>query len=241
MFQQSFLQTSTAASSSRRRSTFVAVSVQVLLVAAAIIIPRLYIEALPLRAMTPTGSVSVAAYHPDTPTPTRSGGQAPSMPARMIYSLGATRRECIACRQSSTGVDSSTEPELVEIASTCSGSNCYPISDFKPPLVAVATPTPAPRVPRPVSRLNPGILLYSVQPQYPDVAKRIGQQGTVNLHAIIAADGRISELKVVDGPSFLQRSALDAVSQWRYRPYILNGQPVPVETTIQVRFTLQQQ
>jgi len=81
--------------------------------------------------------------------------------------------------------------------------------------------------------------MSGIQPVYPDLPRRMGVQGTVFLHAIIATDGHISELKVVDGPPLLQKAAYEAVSQWRYRPYVLNGQAVSVETTIQVKFTLQ--
>jgi protein TonB len=62
--------------------------------------------------------------------------------------------------------------------------------------------------------------------------------GTVVLQGIIAKDGHIKNLKVVSGPSLLQDAALDAVRQWMYRPYLLNGEPVEVETTINVVFTL---
>jgi protein TonB len=63
-------------------------------------------------------------------------------------------------------------------------------------------------------------------------------QGTVILAATIAKDGAIANLRVLSGPAVLQQSALDAVSQWRYRPYLLNDQPVEVETTVNVIFTL---
>jgi protein TonB len=62
--------------------------------------------------------------------------------------------------------------------------------------------------------------------------------GTVVLKATISATGHIKNLEVVSGPSLLQQAALDAVRQWVYRPYLLNGQPVEVMTTINVVFTL---
>ncbi len=61
-------------------------------------------------------------------------------------------------------------------------------------------------------------------------------RGIVRLHAIIATDGTIQSLNVIDGPPLLIVAARDAVRQWRYRPYILNGQPVEVETMITVNF-----
>ena len=58
------------------------------------------------------------------------------------------------------------------------------------------------------------------------------------LAAVIAKDGTVANLRVVSGPSQLQRSALDAVRQWRYKPYLLNGNPIEVDTTVQVLYTL---
>jgi TonB family protein len=75
-------------------------------------------------------------------------------------------------------------------------------------------------------------------PVYPEQAKKDRLQGKVVLAAIIAKDGTVANLRVVSGPSPLERSALDAVRQWRYKPYLLNGNPIEVNTTIQVLFTL---
>ena len=70
------------------------------------------------------------------------------------------------------------------------------------------------------------------------MARRAGIQGDVVLHAIIGTDGRILELRVVSGSPLLVRAAVDAVQQWRYQPTLLDGEPVEVETTITVTFTL---
>lgn len=83
-----------------------------------------------------------------------------------------------------------------------------------------------------------GQLIYKVTPLYPPIAVAARAEGTVVLQAIISKTGAIENLRVVGGPGLLQQAALDAVKQWRYRPYQLNGQPVEVETTINVVFTL---
>jgi periplasmic protein TonB len=90
-----------------------------------------------------------------------------------------------------------------------------------------------------VSSLSEGSLVRKVQPVYPPQARVTRTQGPVVLSAIIAADGRITSLHAISGHPFLIPAALDAVSQWRYRPYLLNGQPIEVETQITVMFTLQ--
>ncbi|HVN94272.1 MAG TPA: TonB family protein [Terracidiphilus sp.] len=83
-----------------------------------------------------------------------------------------------------------------------------------------------------------GMLIYKVVPTYPAVAQAIRASGTVVLQATISKTGAIENLRVVDGPPMLRQAALDAVRQWRYRPYMLNGQPVEVETTVNVEFKL---
>lgn len=84
-----------------------------------------------------------------------------------------------------------------------------------------------------------GNLQSKVMPIYPAIAKAARIQGTVVLHALISKDGRIIDIKVASGPPMLQQAALEAVRQWRYKPYLLNGEPVEVETTINVVFNLE--
>jgi len=81
-------------------------------------------------------------------------------------------------------------------------------------------------------------MLRQIQPMYPQIAKTAHVQGTVILHAIISKDGTVQELQYISGPALLMRSAMDAVRQWKYQPTLLNGEPVEVDTTISVVFTL---
>ena len=82
-------------------------------------------------------------------------------------------------------------------------------------------------------------LLHQVHPIYPPDAKEKKIEGTVILDAIIGKDGTVEHISVKSGPDALQKSALDAVQQWRYEPYLLNGDPVEVETTINIIFSLE--
>jgi protein TonB len=84
-----------------------------------------------------------------------------------------------------------------------------------------------------------GLLIQRTMPIYPPIARATGTSGTVTLAAIISKNGTIENLRVISGPMMLQQAALDAVRTWRYRPYLLNGQPVEVETTVSVIFTMQ--
>ncbi len=83
-------------------------------------------------------------------------------------------------------------------------------------------------------------IINRVQPVYPPLARQTRISGTVRLHAIISKDGTIQQLEVVSGHPLLQQAALDAVRQWRYQPTLLNGDPVEVDTTIDVIFSLNQ-
>jgi protein TonB len=77
-----------------------------------------------------------------------------------------------------------------------------------------------------------------VQPVYPSLARNARIQGTVVLSAVISKAGTIENLRVVSGHPLLVTAAIEAVSQWRYRPYILNREPIEVETQIMVNFSL---
>jgi len=81
-----------------------------------------------------------------------------------------------------------------------------------------------------------GMLQSQVEPVYPMIARRARVQGRVTLRAVISAQGTIESLQVIDGHPMLVSAALDAVKQWRYKPYMLSGQPVEVETTVFVNF-----
>lgn len=106
-----------------------------------------------------------------------------------------------------------------------------------------STPVAVPRVATPqrvrVSQgVSEGLLVHKVTPMYPALARSARIQGSVVLQAIIAKDGTITNLRAVSGHPMLTPAAIEAVKQWRYKPYYLNGEPVEVETQITVNFTL---
>jgi periplasmic protein TonB len=110
---------------------------------------------------------------------------------------------------------------------------------------AFANMAPAPKVQAAVPKkvnisagVASGMLLQKTLPVYPPIAKAARVSGTVILQATISKEGTITNLHVVGGPAMLQQAAMDAVRTWRYRPYLLNNEPVEVDTTINVVFTL---
>jgi len=98
----------------------------------------------------------------------------------------------------------------------------------------VATPTRV-RVSQGVTQ---GLLIRKIQPNYPPLARQARIQGQVLLAAEISKDGSIENLHLISGHPMLAPAAIEAVKQWKYKPYILNGEPVEVETQITVNFTL---
>jgi len=106
-----------------------------------------------------------------------------------------------------------------------------------------STPVAVPKVATPtrvrVSQgVTEGLLMKKVQPNYPPLARSARIQGQVVLQAVIGKDGTIQNLRAISGHPMLTPAAIDAVRQWRYKPYFLNGEPVEVDTQITVNFTL---
>ncbi len=104
--------------------------------------------------------------------------------------------------------------------------------------VAPPPPPPAPTHPLRISHWSEGNLIYRVQPIYPPLARQAGIQGPVELRAIISQAGTIEKLVVLRGHPMLVPAAIDAVRHWRYRPYLLNGEPIEVEIEITANFVL---
>jgi TonB family protein len=104
------------------------------------------------------------------------------------------------------------------------GQSVVKVTSYKPIVVSSGVAT--------------GMLTQSPPPLYPSLAKTAHVAGTVELRATIATNGTIKDLRAVSGPVMLRQAAVDAVRNWRYRPYRLNNQPVEVQTTVNVVFTL---
>ncbi len=113
------------------------------------------------------------------------------------------------------------------------------ISFFGPAVPVAVVHPPAPRAVRLSSLVVEGMLVHKTIPVYPQIAVSTRTQGTVVLQATISRNGTIENLHVVSGPAMLQQAALDAVSTWRYRPYMLNGQTIEVETMVNVVFKIE--
>ena len=106
-----------------------------------------------------------------------------------------------------------------------------------PVLAKTPVPTPVKRI-RIASRVAEANLIHNVAPQYPTEARRARIEGTVVLMAVIGTDGSVKDLRVESGLQMLAQAAIDAVKQWRYKPYIVNGEPVEIDSRITINFAL---
>jgi len=113
-----------------------------------------------------------------------------------------------------------------------------PGEPMPPPAGAAATQGDQPRFVNISAGVAAGMLIAETYPIYPADAKAAHVSGTVVLDATIGKDGSVESLHVVSGPPMLQQAALDVAKSWRYHPYLLNGEPVRVRTTINIIFTL---
>jgi len=109
--------------------------------------------------------------------------------------------------------------------------------------VLSSTPVAVPKIATPQrvrvsSGVQSGLLVRRVQPNYPPLARQARIQGVVVLQAQISKEGNIENLQLISGHPMLAPAAIEAVKQWKYKPYLLNGEPVEVETQVQVNFTL---
>jgi len=245
MFDQTFVN----AQAQTRRPWTVAVSVilQTGLVAAALIVPLLRLPALDLPAKVhltlPVEKVDLRAKPAAQPTATQV---APA--ARNVFTAPAIHVPTTVPRT----IDITPDPPGV-MSAPMSGilgnslDRLLPtlvITPAAPPSDPVKPPVPAPTHAAPVhvgGAVQEGKLIFGPRPAYPRIAVMARIQGTVHIQAIIERDGTIGHLQVLSGSPMLTNAALDAVRQWRYKPTLLNGEPVEVITEIDVHFALSSQ
>jgi protein TonB len=128
------------------------------------------------------------------------------------------------------------EPPVPGVIGVASNADDKALSGIvSAPANVPAAPVQTLRVSQGVSQ---GLLLKRVQPAYPSQALQMRIQGAVELEASISKDGSIAKIKVLNGHPVLAKAAVDAVRQWKYQPYVLNGEPVAIQTQITVNFKL---
>ena len=142
------------------------------------------------------------------------------------------------------------QPPLTVATNEARKAEAPPVETAEPPLLGFSNKAPSaltssiqaaqPKLQQKVtvsSGVAQGLLVHQVTPRYPSQARQAHVVGTVILQALIAKDGTVRNLHAVSGPPMLTQAAVDAVKQWHYKPYYLDGQPVEAETQISVKFT----
>jgi periplasmic protein TonB len=237
MFEDSTFESTGRIKTRSRRWMLAALILNGSILVALVLIPLIYPDALPSHFI-PTLLVAPAAPQPETPQPVHQ------RTAVINHASESAVREFTAPRvipRSIPDPDRSDQPFAgpniaIETGPGIPGGDGSPFASGRPITVVRA---PAPSVVHLPSKFVEGTLFYKTIPQYPVIAKTTGQQGTVVLQAMISKSGTIENLQVVSGPPMLRQAALDAVKTWRYKPYLLNQQPVEVETTVNVIFKLE--
>jgi len=203
---------------------------------ALILIPLIYPEALPQQAIA-----FLMAAPPPTPTPPTPAVQQRTSPTRSVSEMQGVEVLAPPRIPRSIVILDYKEPPANDTLATWippGGS----VNDTSTVFSGRgATPVVRPAVTGPVqvsTGVEAALLLRKTVPVYPAIPRAVGLQGTVTLQATISKGGTIENLRVMSGPPMLQQAAIDAVKTWVYRPYLLDGQPVEVETTVNVIFSL---
>lgn len=230
----------------KRYTVFLSMGLQVGFLAILILIPLIYTEALPKTLMS---SILLAPPPPPPPPPPPAPVQvvhvkpmAHLMDAGKLVAPKVIPKEVKIIKEDAAPPDMSAGIAGGVPGGVSGGSMGGVLGGVIGGAGAAPPPPPKPAVTR--TRVGGAVqaakLVNRVQPLYPPLARQTRISGTVRLHAIIAKNGTVEQLSVESGHPLLVQSALDAVRQWRYQPTLLNGEPVEVDTEIDVIFSLAQ-
>ncbi|WP_187143017.1 energy transducer TonB [Terriglobus albidus] len=240
MLESALIESTGRIHTARRYTAIASIGLQLVIGAACITYPLLYPEALPKSAITPLPL--------QPPMLTKAPQVVTQAAARTVtQSTPLIDRTFTVPRQIPTTIDTTPDPDVAKIGipdmNMASGNtndvigallrNAGPV-----PSVVSVTPKPKAAMPRVTEGVTRGLLLKSITPVYPAIARAAGVRGTVVVTAVISKSGAIESLQVVSGPEMLRGAALDAIRAARYRPYLLNGEPTEVQTTITINFIM---
>ena len=242
MFADSVLNVPWTDRSRRGYATLISFAVESLVVGGLLLMPILYVQGLPhvqwmggevLPAPPPGLQPEPMRGHPQPSASNMASDGRIIVPQEIPDGVAQITDESVPAPVdiSQLGVTGSTGDRMARngvFGSTGSGLNVI----VPPPTVTVAAK------PLRLSQVMEGYIIQRVQPEYPVLARQARIEGSVVLRAIISREGNIENLQVLSGHPMLAPAAINAVRQWRYRPYYLNGEAVEVETQVTVNFTL---
>lgn len=245
MFEDSLVESGGKLRTKRGATTAVSFFVQILLIGVLVLLPLVFTDALPKQQLM---TFLVAPPPPPPPPPPPAAAPEVKIVKKLTTELdnGELRTPTKIPKKIQMIKEDEAPPPSSGVAGVVGGvPGGVPGGAVGGVLGGIisGTPTAVPKAATPqrvrVSQgVSQGLLIHQVKPAYPPLARQARIQGVVVLQAVIGKDGNIQNLKVVSGHPMLAPSALEAVKQWKYKPYYLNGEPVEVDTTINVNFTL---
>jgi periplasmic protein TonB len=243
MFEDSLIESGGRLSTKRGLTTTLSFMLQVVLVGILVLIPLLFTEALPKTQL-----MTFLVAPPPPPPPPPPPAAAPVHVVKQVQTdivNGQLRTPTKIPEKVQMIKEDEAPPPVMSAAGVVGGvPGGIPGGSMGGVIGGIISSTPlVPKVATPqrvrVSQgVTQGLLIRKVQPAYPPLARQARIQGSVLLQAEISKDGTIENLRLISGHPMLAPAAIEAVKQWRYKPYILNGEPVEVETQITVNFTL---
>ncbi|HWR15686.1 MAG TPA: energy transducer TonB [Terriglobales bacterium] len=247
MFEDSLIESGGRLKSKRRgATTFISFIFQIVLIGVMVLIPLIYTEALPKQQLM----TFLVAPPPPPPPPPPPAAAPPVKVVRKIETEldnGQLRTPTKIPQKVQMIKEEEAPPPMSGATGVVGGvPGGVPggsMGGVIGGIIGQTATTVVPKVATPqrvrVSQgVSEGLLVHQVKPTYPALARQARIQGTVVLAAAIGKDGTIQNLRLISGHPMLAPAALDAVKQWKYRPYFLNGEPVEVDTQITVNFTL---
>ena len=239
MFEDSLIESGNRFKTKRLSTTVMSFTLQVMLIGILILIPLIYTDALPKTQLM----TFLVAPPPPPPPPAAATVKVVKMQSEVINGQLRTptkipdKVQMIKEEEAPPDLGGGGVPGGVPggiPGGSAGGVIGGIISSTHVNIPKVATPQ---RV-RVSSGVSTGLLIKKVTPNYPQLAKQARIQGTVVLQAEISKEGTIQNLQLISGHPMLAPAAIEAVRQWRYKPYLLNGEPVAVETQVVVNFSL---
>ncbi|MFZ1132796.1 MAG: TonB family protein [Terriglobales bacterium] len=243
MFEDSLIESGNRFKAKRRLSTTIlSFLLQVGLIGILILIPLIYTDALP-KTQLMTFLVAPPPPPPPPPPPAAAPVKVVKMQSEMVN--GQLRTPTKIPQKVQMIKEEEAPPDLGAggvpggVPGGIPGGSAGGVIGG----IISSTPVAVPKVATPQrvrvsSGVSTGLLIKKVTPNYPPLAKQARIQGTVILQAEISKEGTIQNLQLISGHPMLAPAAIEAVKQWRYKPYLLNGEPVAVETQVQVNFSV---
>jgi periplasmic protein TonB len=236
MFADSLLETSWSHHGRRGWTILTSFGLQAVIIGFLLLIPILTTVGLPSSR---TVSTPVGFFRRDPgPAPHPSAGRTPAVQIVPVTGriMAPSRIPGVITRDDGP-IALPTGPVGIYTGPSIGAGSELPLPTYGTRVVPSIPPPTAKREFKTSSMLE-GSLIRRVQPVYPPLARSSRIQGPVILAAVIGRDGTMENLRLISGHPMLVQAAVQAVSQWRYRPYILNGEPIEVETQITVNFIL---